>query len=73
MSVKNANRQHSQSMTRTSRGEQLRRATCFDALGRKLVESTEARMYVGRLAGGTYLIRVETTTGQVYGKMLVKP
>ncbi len=53
-------------------GEQVRRAVCYDVQGRALIETTHARLYTGRLAGGTYLIRVETKAGRTYSRVLVK-
>ncbi|MCY7350441.1 MAG: hypothetical protein LH606_07210, partial [Cytophagaceae bacterium] len=58
---------------RLGAGERLRRAECLDVQGRVVVETEQSRLYIGRLPGGTYLIRAETTAGRIYSRVLVKP
>ncbi|MCY7353208.1 MAG: hypothetical protein LH606_21540, partial [Cytophagaceae bacterium] len=58
---------------RLTAGERLRRAQCLDVQGRVVVETEQPRLYIGRLPGGTYLIRAETTAGRTYSRVLVKP
>lgn len=53
-------------------GEEVRRAACLDIQGRTLVETSQPRLFTGRLAAGTYLIRVETKAGRTYSRVLVK-
>ncbi|MCY7353166.1 MAG: hypothetical protein LH606_21330, partial [Cytophagaceae bacterium] len=44
----------------------------LDVQGRVVVETEQPRLYIGRLPGGTYLIRAETTAGRTYSRVLVK-